>query len=310
MYATMRLALSGRFALLVCAFVLVACQRALPQREPLNVVTTLPLLADWARQVGGDRVRVEAIVPPGANPRTYRPSPDQRAAIQTADVVILNGLGLEPWIEPILNEAPDAPIVVLEVSQFVGPTAERGSSRSRPIPDEPRAGIGSGLRPGQEQAVPGPIFSPYLWLDPRSAIGQVDLIAQTLTRADPDGIVVYRQNAARYGGELENLDSNIQRQIDSWKWRSLLATDRFLHPFARRYTLPLHVLNDTLRTRATPPDQPLLVDLFAPSPQERSIRGLRRPIVVLNPLGGQTYIELMQTNVQSMTMALAGKSSR
>ncbi len=293
----MRLSLRSFLAFLLCTLILAGCNEAAPRARPVNVVATVTPLADWARKVGGERVRVQAIVPPGVDPRAYQPPASQRKAIQTADVVIFNGLGLEPWIDEILDGAGNARTVVLDVSQFTGPLTER----------VPAGGPGVGQRrklPGPAPLVPAPVYSPYLWLDPRSAITQVSLIAQMLTRADEEGLDVYRQNAARYTGELENLDSRIQREVDAWKWPSVLATDRFLYPFARRYGLPLYVLDDPANRARVPKEQPLLVDHFAPSAEQARAMGLRRPVAVLNPLAGQTYFELMRTNVHTMTTVM------
>jgi ABC-type Zn uptake system ZnuABC Zn-binding protein ZnuA len=106
---------------------LVGCTNVPAQTEPLNVVATIAPLADWTRQVGADRVAVEVIVPVGFDPRAYEPSEQQRQQIKAADVVFLNGLGMEPWIDEILDESRSGQIVV-ESSQFVEPPEVTGLS--------------------------------------------------------------------------------------------------------------------------------------------------------------------------------------
>lgn len=260
-------------------------------------------LADWAEQVGGSRVHVQRIVPPGADPRSYVLSDQQRQAIGSADVVLLNGLDLEPWIDEILDQARGTKMVVLEVSQFTGPLVERETLSGANAFEQGAAQSGPRAGPNQGIGIPPAVYSAYLWLDPGSAMGQVELVARTLTRADPDGVSVYRQNAARYTGELENLDGLIQRQINTWHWQSLLADDMFLYPFARHYSLPI---NPSARGKGAPkldPRQPLLRDALRPArraPDDVS----SRPVIVVNPLAGQTYVELMQALAHAITSGM------
>ncbi len=291
--------------LLLCAGLLAGCAST-ARGKRLEVVATILPLADWVREVGAERVHVRLIVPQGVDPRTYVPSADQERALRTADVVLLNGLGLEPWIDDILDSARTARTIVLDVSQFTGPLAERIPLSGPRALDEGRAQARSGAGWSQEQQEVPIIRSPYLWLDPRSAMDQVGLIAQTLTRVDPAGLAVYRQNAARYSGELENLDVSIQHVVSAWPRQSLLSNNLFLYPFARHYNLLLQQTGSA-SSPTTGYAQSLMIDALVPrdKPGETVKRGAREAI--LNPLGGRTYIELMQTNIQTMTTEMAGQ---
>ncbi|HZG67484.1 MAG TPA: zinc ABC transporter substrate-binding protein, partial [Herpetosiphonaceae bacterium] len=97
-------------ALLV--LVLTGCGSIAQRGEPVKVVASIAPLADWARRVGGEHVAVELIVPPGLDPRTYEPAPRQRAAMENADIVLMNGLGVEPWIEEILEHPSNDQLIV------------------------------------------------------------------------------------------------------------------------------------------------------------------------------------------------------
>jgi ABC-type Zn uptake system ZnuABC Zn-binding protein ZnuA len=285
---------------------LAGCYGVPARSRPLEVVATVLPLADWARQVGGERVRVSLVVPQGVDPRTYEPTSEQQRAIRAADVVLLNGLGLEPWIEEPLNQARHSRMVVLDVSQFTGPRVE-----SAPAEGSDRLREGESLARSRASRSDGPaappqIYSRYLWLDPGSAMGQVDLIAQTLMRADPSGLPVYRRNAARYIGELENLDITIHRQLDRWPSTTLLVEDRFLHPFAERYGLFLRPVTGLRSVQRPPAASPLFHDALQLERSTRTPPEYRD--VSLNPLAGQTYVQLMQTLVQTMTEALDSRN--
>lgn len=293
-------------ALLLILFALAACGAAAPRGGAISVVASIMPLADWAREVGGERVAVQLLVPPARNPRTYVPTDQQRRAVERADVVLLNGLGLEPWLEAILEETRTSRLVVLEIAQFTGPLTERVTRRYRPLPPDPDIAPGPRQRAGSELSVPAPVYSSYLWLDPTSAMYQVDLIAYTLARVDKAGLSYYRQNAARYNGELENLDASVFRQSDTWTERTVVVSNRFLHPFARRYNLDLVLISDPNRNTGTA-QAPLVLDQLASARAEPGTLPADAPALEVNALAGATYIELMQTNVHSITLVLAGR---
>lgn len=287
---------------LLLVVVLASCGRLPAQKAPLRVVASIAPLADWAQKVGGARVSVQLIVPPGVDPRDYRVSSQQQDAILQADVVLMNGLGLEPWLEDILEDAPSSRLIVVEMSQFSGPLTERVRRKRVIEPDQSVTGPRSGTsNQAWEQA---PIYSPYLWLDVNSARAQVGVIAQMLTRADPDAIVDFRQNAARYAGELENLDVSLFRQIDNWRWRTVVSRTRFLFPFTNQHGLSISIFGQPLRRGGPPLAQPLFVDAFDGSDLSVEPRG--RPMVRLNPLAKSDYIDLMRTIVQSMSTTMVG----
>src|SRR5437870_6689511 len=78
----------------------------------LPVVVTFYPLQEFAQRVGGDRIRVQTLVPPGAEPHDYEPRPQDITALHAARVVIYNGAGLETWLEKLRPEFPARGIIV------------------------------------------------------------------------------------------------------------------------------------------------------------------------------------------------------
>ncbi|MBV9787707.1 MAG: zinc ABC transporter substrate-binding protein [Chloroflexi bacterium] len=298
------------WALLICLLLLVpllaAC--AAPQDQPIKVVATLAPLADWARQVGGDRVQVTQIVPAKTDPTTYTLSEQQRQAIAEADVLILNGYNLEPWLDEISPQTASESLITLDLSQYLG-IRDTGT---RTVVRTPLEGEGPTRTEAQPVYFPPNIVSPYIWLDPGPSMAQraTILIADTFGRADMDGLMVYRHNAERYNGELENLDNWIRREIRTWPRvrvgaKDLLAmqmTDRDWHYFAQHYTINLRTVA-TINTfmPTIPAATPLFTDPALSHSEQLRVIGLRKPDGVLDPLSSESYIELMQTNVKIMT---------
>lgn len=148
----------------------------------VQVVTTLPLFADFIREVGGDRVEVTALVPSGADPHTFEPAPKDVAKLEGADLVIVNGLDLEPFANNTIapNVPDDVPLV-----ELVTPSLEV-------IND-----------------------NPHLWMDVANAREYINTISAALVEVDPDGISAYEANSAAYLTELDALETYVQAQVDA-----------------------------------------------------------------------------------------------
>ena len=110
-----------------------ALQRA--QAAPLTVVATTTQLQDFARNVGGSRVRVVGLLKPNVDPHDYEPTPGDVVAVSTAKVVVKQGVGLDDWLDKVIANAGGHPLVV---------TASRGVRIARATPRSPRATRTSG----------------------------------------------------------------------------------------------------------------------------------------------------------------------
>lgn len=289
---------------------LVAMAQRRPERPPLKVVATIAPLADWARQVGREHVAVRQLVPINTDPTTYSPSDADRLAIAQADVLIFNGLQLEPWLDQLVEQAAPEKIVTLELARFVGPTSQAPRvAQQQQLPAEDQSNS------DQERAqriLPPYVESSYLWLDPGSDMAQrsVLLIADTFARVDPDGLAGYRRNAEQYNGELENLDNWIRREIRTWPrfkvssrpllWMQML--DKSWRYFAVRYSINLREPGSLNSSNTTlPASLPLFVDSSLQAADQLKAIGLRQPDGVLRPLGNENYLQLMRDNVTIMT---------
>lgn len=138
------------------------------------IATTVSPITSIAAAVGGDRVRIEGIVPEGTNSHTFEPEPQTAELLSTADLVLVNGLKLE---DPTLalaeaNMSPDATLV--ELGTAVLPESEYIYDFSFP----------------KEEGKP----NPHLWTDPLYAIKYAALIRDELTALDPEGADYYEAN--------------------------------------------------------------------------------------------------------------------
>jgi ABC-type Zn uptake system ZnuABC Zn-binding protein ZnuA len=235
-------------ALMISAFVLAACSDA---DEPeagcsggdIHVVTTLPLFAEWACEIGGDNVTVTPLVPRGADPRVYQPTSDQSPLIDEAQLVLYNGLGLDqPSLDFVYSHATGRIQIIGYSIALPSPTAEQPADSVTPITAD-EAGD-----------------NPMMWLDIETALNYISSTRDSLQIADPDSISYYQDNAQAYSARLRDLDRDMRQAVEAIpRERRGLGTlyDTFPH-LARAYGL--QVLGFTA---ATPQDTPAQDDLDA-----------------------------------------------
>jgi len=178
----------------------------------VRVVTSAELFADFIRNVGGDRVQVTALVPGHADPHTYEPVPRRVEDVANADVVFINGVGLEETLMSLINNNVRKGVPVIEMA------------------------AGLPLIGGDANE---PAGNPHLWMDPQYAIHYVEQIRDGLIQVDPAGESTYQANAAAYIQQLSTLDSEIATEMASIpRDRRKLVTFHDSFPyFAQRYGL-------------------------------------------------------------------------
>ena len=145
----------------------------------IRVVTTFSTLNSFVQGVGGDRVRVQNLVPVGASPENYQPAPQDIAALSAAQLIVENGGGIEAWLNNTIQNA--------------------GASTKRLLV------LSDGL--------PKIDSNPHHWMDPVQARAYVAKIRDTLVSIDPAHKAEYERNANAYDAQLVSLQSWIAKQI-------------------------------------------------------------------------------------------------
>ena len=174
-----RLVLVIGLTLVVAPLVLTACgddNSSANDGDKIQVVTTLPLFADFVRSVGGDRVDVTSLLPLGADPHTFEPSPRDVEPITKADVAFANGLDLEPGLIKVLeaNLPDDTELVKL---------AETQPSRLTNV---------------DELAPKAVAEDPHRWLDTTQSDRYTEIITEHLADLDSASAPSYQSNSDQY----------------------------------------------------------------------------------------------------------------
>lgn len=176
------------------------------------VLTTIYPLYDFTRNVGKDRVEVNNLTPPGAEPHEWEPSPKDLAGLQKADVFIYCGAGMENWTGKALNAAGTPGLTVIDASRDIE------------------------LISGQENTH-NAVTDPHIWVDPLNAIKMVDNITSGLVRADPANREFYEINAAEYKKKIEALHEEYKNGLALVKQREFVTSHAAFGYLARRYGL-------------------------------------------------------------------------
>lgn len=184
-------------------------------RPPLQVVATVGMVADVVREVGGDRVQVQALMGAGVDPHLYKPTRGDVASLLAADMVFYSGLMLEGRMGDLLGKLGQGGKPVVAVTD--------GLDRARLL-DFP-------AKPGH--------YDPHVWMDVSLWRQTVDAIANALSAADPEHAAAYAERAQRYAAQLDKLHAYVVQVMATLPTeRRLLVTahDAFGY-FGRAYGL-------------------------------------------------------------------------
>lgn len=176
------------------------------------VAVTIPPQQEFVERVGGDHVRVVLLVPPGADPHTYEPTPGVLADVSEADLYAVVGSGIEfelAWQDKIAALNPG--MLVVDCSRGVDLIS-----------------TGDGGHQGTD---------PHIWLSLRNAAIMVENICQGLIEIDPTHADEYRQNADAYQADLDHLDHEIASAIAQSGVKKIMVYHPSWAYFARDYGL-------------------------------------------------------------------------
>jgi len=287
---------------------------------PLMVMASTSIVADVVRQVGGELVQVETIVPIGADGHSYEPSPADLARVSAAQIIFTVGVGYEEFLDRLIaSSGTKAEIVALSENLPL-----------RTLSEEEVGGHMHGDEHGDEHGAGS--VDPHTWTDPNNVKAWVDVIYATLSRLDPTNADTYAARAAAYRSQLDELDRWIAEQFAAIPAeRRLIVADHIIFGYmADRYGLrQLGSIIPGVSTGASPSAQELaaLQDMIADysvpaifvgdiankqlAEQIARDTGVRIFTVLTESLTdadgpGATYIDYMRFNVQTIVDGLRG----
>ena len=195
-------------------------------REGMVIAVTLPPQAEMVREIGGDKVDVFVMMPPGSDPHTYEPGPALVGRAVEADLYITLGTGLLPIEDNLVSrlKAVNPDLIVVDSSQGI----------TRLMDHDERVNYGDGPESPSEESP-----DPHIWLSLRNAVVMSENIRDAMIKADPAHEKEYRENCERYTARLRDLDQNISDTFSRNNPGIILVTHPAWEYFARDYHLDM-----------------------------------------------------------------------
>ena len=203
------------FLLILLPFLLAACtgQTTAVSENRLQLMATTSVVGDIVRQVGGDLVTVEVLLPLGTDPHSFTPTPNDLTRLAQAELLFINGAGLEEFLDAMIENS-GASLRIVDLSATLLLRRTQG-----------------------EDAEEGHGDDPHTWMDPNNVIIWSQVIADALAQSDPSNKDLYQANAEALQADLEQLDSWVRQHVEQIPLgQRQLVTDHLVFGyFADRY---------------------------------------------------------------------------
>ncbi len=174
-------------AMIAVCFLFLICGGVSAEEKKTLLVASTTQIADFARQIVGDRANVKSILAPGADPHTYQPTPDDVQIVLGSDLCLENGMHLEgkSWMATLAKDA-----------------------------GKPLVTTTNGIKPLTISSGGKSIVDPHAWFSPRNVTVYVNNIVRAMTKMDPDNGLEYQMRAQLYLQQLRVLDAWVREQVN------------------------------------------------------------------------------------------------
>lgn len=287
----------------------------------LRILTTIAPLYSWTASIVGDRATVENLLPADVGPHDFQFRPRDLKKVQAADVIVLNGLGIESWLERVFQSNAEG-----KTQRVVRTSDGLKAEFIYHLPEltlDPKTARGAHAH-DHDHAAAGEAPNPHVWLDPVFARHGVSNILAAVCERDPSNAPIYRKNAAIYLDQLTALDTEIRTLTGRLPNKSIVTYHDAFPYFARRYGFDLVGVVEEVPTVGPSPkylselsrviQQRHVRAIFTePQFEPRLVRQLSRDLGItfaeldvletgkLNP---ESYIEGMRRNLKTLDRVL------
>jgi zinc transport system substrate-binding protein len=271
----------------------------------IKVIATFYPLYDFAQNIGGDKVDVSILVPETVDVHDFEPTPSSIAAVASANVIVYNGAGLEPWIQEIISASGNTNLVKVDSSQGI-----------QLLPVSPQ------FQRGNETV------DPHIWLNPLLAKQQVNNILQGLIVADQADSQYFTQNAQTFQAKLDELNSQAISATENIATRYFVTFHEAFAYFANQYNITQIPIAGPFQEEPTPSDIQNVINsihqyrllyvgyesLENPAISQSISSQTNATLIEMNPIEGLTadqkaagdnYITLMQQDINNIHLALS-----
>jgi len=281
----------------------------------LLVYASIYPMYDFAQKIGGDKIDLRMMVPPGAEPHDWEPTAKLMAQMEKADVFIYNGVNMEMWADKLVKSISSEKLKVVEASSGVSL-----------IKLEDREEGEYGKHEGEEDNHGD--YDPHVWLDPMRALKQAENIKNAFVAADEENREFYESNFNEFANKLRELDQKYREELKDRKLNEIVVAHAAFGYLADRYGLEQISVSGL-----TPQEEPsaakmaqitelvrehgikyiFFETLTSPKLAKVIANETGAKTAVLNPVGGLTkdeieegkgYISIMEDNLEILKKAL------
>lgn len=296
----------GNSLLAAVALIITAClvniSSAAQDKNGTKIIATFLPIYMFTKAVTGETGEIELLIPAGADPHEYQATPKDAATIAKADVLVKNGLGLEEFLDKLVNASSNSQLQEIDASKNIKPIEEDENDHHDHDHDH-----------GHEQG------NPHVWLDPVLAQQQVKNIRDGLVKANPNNATTYQANASIYLQKLQQLDQEFKTRLADFKGCKFIVFHDAYPYLAKRYNLQQISVVELPQDYITPRDvqrvinttkeyevKGLLAEIgFNDSRMEKIAKDLKLPLKKLNPMNSgsldpEYYFTAMRNNLNSL----------
>lgn len=286
-----------------------------------RVVVTLHPYFDLVQRIAGPEAQVVRLLPPGASPHGFDPTPELAANVARADLVVLNG-GLDEWVLDLVSSRPPSVLEALDVLEGLEGLAAEPTLGTRPVREQSGGNEGPANASAADDHGHGPV-NPHVWLDP-VLMEQFTLeVAARLADVDPVRAETYRANGDAVAAQLRSLHDELAVELQGVHGRPFIPLHDAWPYFAARYGLELVIEIEPFPGRE--PGPRYLADVlgairasgaravFAEAqlgarPVEAIAQEAGVAVAVLDPVGGvegrMRYEDILRYNARTIARAL------
>ncbi|KXZ40383.1 zinc transport system substrate-binding protein [Alkalithermobacter thermoalcaliphilus JW-YL-7 = DSM 7308] len=182
--------------------------------EKIKVYASFYPMYDFANKIGKEKIELNLIIPPGAEPHEFEPSLKVLTSIKDSDLLILNGLQMEPWAEKLIPDLEKNNVKIIKIGEVADPIKihnHKGCSHDH----------------GE--------YDPHIWLDPIRAIRMCEEIKNALCKIDSENKEYYMQNFEDFKNKLIELDKEYKENLSNTKRKEIIVSHEAFNYLADRY---------------------------------------------------------------------------
>jgi len=277
-----------------------------PETSKINALASFYPIEEFTKKVGKDRVNVSSLVNPGTEPHNWKPTIKDIQRMQEANLIIINGLGIENWTDDI--STINSNVNIIDTSYGITPIYI--------TPENKLGTLGVATKEFRTD--------PHIWLNPITIKVQVQNIADALIELDPKNKDYYQKNADSYILELDTIDVKIRDELAQCNKKDFFAFHNAFAYFAQEYGLNQHTVLKSIDPLSDPSPQDIaeIIDLARtldtsvifteegvnPRMSQVIADEIGSKVLILSPLefgdDEKTYLERMEQNLDNLKEAL------